>query len=199
MRNSLIRLAIVALCVFLASCGYDARVVLVPDPDGHVGRIEVSNAAGSQTLDQARTGSSVKRGEAPQPPKAVSPEDIEKTWGETLAALPPPPRTFLLYFESGTATLTADSRGSLTEIAAAARARPFPRLQVAGHADATGSDEVNIRVSRERAEAVRNLLVEGGVAAASIQVASHGKRNPLIRTPDGIAEPRNRRVSVVVQ
>ena len=72
-------------------------------------------------------------------------------------------------------------------------------MLVAGHADGTGSDETNIKVSRERAEMVRDMLVKMGVPAAAIEATSHGKRNPLVKVPDGTAEPRNRRVSVTIQ
>jgi outer membrane protein OmpA-like peptidoglycan-associated protein len=54
-------------------------------------------------------------------------------------------------------------------------------------------------LSTERARHVRDQLVEKGVDAELISVTSHGEDNPLIPTPDEVAEPKNRRVEVVVR
>ncbi len=191
----------VATMAALAGCASGDRVVLLADPDGHVGSVNVTSTAGSQTLTQAKTGVEVARADrAPTAPEAVTDQTIQDVWGPALAAMPPRPRTILLYFEAGTADLTEESRTKqLPEISAILANWAYPHLLVAGHADATGSDTVNIQISRRRAEAVRDILVGMNVSGAAIEVTSHGKRNPLIKTPDGVAEPRNRRVSVSIQ
>lgn len=186
--------------LFLAACSSGDRVVLLPDPDGHVGRVEVVNTAGTQTLSEARTVSRVSSASAsPTAPAAISDKDITSTWGQAMGAMPPRPQTFLLYFVTGEAVLRDESLPEIPKIAALLREREHPHVIVVGHADGTGSDEVNVVVSRQRAAMVRDMLVEIGVPADNIEVSSHGKRNPLVPTPDGVAEPRNRRVSVTVQ
>ena len=193
---------IVALALLLgvAACAPQSTVVLVPDADGHVGRIEVSAAQGQPVvLEQANSASSVAKGEAPSPAQTLRDADIQKTWSDALAAMPDRPVTFQLYFESGTATLRADALTLVDQAAGLALRRPFARVMIAGHADATGSAEINDRISRQRADAVRALMVARNVPAQSIQTSSHGKRNPLIATPDGVSEPRNRRVTVTIQ
>jgi len=62
-----------------------------------------------------------------------------------------------------------------------------------------GSDEVNLRISRQRAEKVRDGLMAAGAKPEAVDVSSHGKRNPLVPTADGVSEPKNRRVSVTIQ
>lgn len=197
MRNSLIGFA--AAVLMLTGCASGDRVVLTADPDGTVGKIEVANAAGAQLVTAAKTGVSVARNRPPTAPEAVSDETIREVWGGAMSAMPPPPRSFTLYFETGTAKLTEEALRQIPGIIAEARARAFPRVFVAGHADTTGTDEINIPLSRERAEAVSALLVAGGIDAAAMKVSSHGKGNPLIKTADGVPEPRNRRVSVTIQ
>ena len=59
--------------------------------------------------------------------------------------------------------------------------------------------DVNVRISRERANEVAKLLTSMGVVAESLEVASHGMELPLINTPEGVPEPRNRRVELVVR
>lgn len=187
------------LALALPACA-DNRLVLLADPDGTVGRIEVSTAAGTQLLERPKMVTRVADGDSrPTPPKDISDAEIEKVWGTALAAMPPRPETTLLYFQTGGTELTAESAGALPDLAARIRERAHPRVLVVGHADATGSDAVNITVSRDRAAFVRDRLAEMGVPAQVMEVTSHGKRNPLVRTPDGVPEPRNRRVSVTVQ
>lgn len=188
------------LLLGLAACAGGDRVVLMPDPDGRVGRVEVKSAGGAQLLAEARTVSTVRdAASAPTAPAAISDRDIAETWGAALASLPPRPETILLYFRTGEAELRDDSVPEIPRIAALLRERVHPHVIVVGHADGTGSDAINIEVSRERAAMVRDMLVGLGVPVENIEVSSHGKRNPLIPTPDGVAEPRNRRVSVTIQ
>lgn len=194
-KPRLIALALLALT--LAACADANRVVLMPDPDGHVGKVEVATKAGSQTLTQPKTALSASAITAA--PKILDDAEINKTWGAAIAAQPPRPQTFTLYFVSGTADLTPESAAELPAIVAVVTRRPHARLIIAGHADAVGSDEINQRLSRQRAEKVRDSLMVAGAKPEAVDVSSHGKRNPLVRTPDGVAEPRNRRVSVTVQ
>lgn len=200
MTNSLRVMAAALAFAGLTACSSGDRVVLMPDPDGHVGRVEVATAAGARVLDQAKTGTSVANARsAPSAAEAVSEQTIDTVWGAALRAMPPRPQTTLLYFKTGTAELRPESEAELPRIAALLRAWKHPHVLVVGHADATGSEGTNIKVSRERAAMVRDMLVSMGVPARDIEVSSHGKRNPLVKTPDGVAEPRNRRVSVTIQ
>lgn len=192
--------ALAAALMVLAACSGGDRVALVADPDGHVGRIQVSSAGGAQILDQDKTVSTIADAKsAPTAPAPISEQAIQETWGKALAAQPPRPRTFLFYFKTGGSELREESRDEVPRVAELLRDWPHPHVLVAGHADGTGSDETNIKVSRERAEMVRDMLVTMGVPAAAIEATSHGKRNPLVKVPDGTAEPRNRRVSVTLQ
>lgn len=198
--NKFTTASLCAALLGLAACSGGDRVVLLADPDGHVGRVQVSSAGGSQVLDQEKTTSTVANAKtAPTPAKPVADQEIQTVWGKALAALPPRPQTFLLYFKTGSSDLRDESKPEVQRVADILRNWAHPHVLVAGHADGTGSDETNVKVSRERAESVRDMLVKMGVAPASIEATSHGKRNPLVAVPDGKAEPRNRRVSVTIQ
>ncbi|MBR9970368.1 OmpA family protein [Magnetospirillum sulfuroxidans] len=191
-------LALAALLA-LAACAPQSVVVLVPDADGHVGRIEVAAQGGVVVLDQPNNASSATAGKPPSPAKALSEQQIKQDWGDALAAMPARPVTFQLYFDSGTADPVPQARVLIAQAVALAAQRPHVFVMVAGHADSVGSAEVNDRISRRRADAVLSLLLEQGMSAKSIQTSSHGKRNPLVPTADGVAEPRNRRVTLTVQ
>ena len=193
--------AIVALAAILAlaACAPQSVVVLVPDADGHVGRIEVAAQGATVVLDQPGSTSTATSGKVPSQPKMLSEQQITQGWGDALAAMPARPVTFQLYFDSGTADPVPQARVLIAQAVALAAQRPHVFVMVAGHADAVGSDELNDRISRRRADVVRSLLLEQGVSAKAVQTSSHGKRNPLVPTADGVAEPRNRRVTLTLQ
>lgn len=174
-------------------------VVLVPDPDGRVGVVEVTAAGGTQRLTKA---GDMTRVSGPTPPSAVTTADpayIQSTFGEVLAAEPAPPERFILFFEAGRSDLLPKSRSLLPAIAASIRRRGAISVSISGHTDATGSDRLNEKLALERAERVRALLEEHGVAPSLMSVTSHGKGNPAVPSPAGTSEPRNRRVEAVVQ
>lgn len=190
------------LLVALGGCAAPPResIVLVPDPAGHVGAAEVRTAVGAQVLqksgDMTRTQGAAA---APSVPTTADTAFIKTTFGEALAVEPLPAQTFTLLFENGSSVLRADSLGQLDEIAAASQRRMAVRVTISGHTDAVGSDKLNDALARARAEEVKQQLLQRKVDPALISTSSHGKGNPLIPTPDGVAEPRNRRVVVIVR
>jgi outer membrane protein OmpA-like peptidoglycan-associated protein len=70
---------------------------------------------------------------------------------------------------------------------------------VVGHTDTTGPSATNVLLGLRRAGIIRRLLVEAGLDATLIEMASHGQADPLVPTADEVAEPRNRRVDITVR
>ncbi|GAC1489925.1 MAG: OmpA family protein [Acetobacteraceae bacterium] len=106
-------------------------------------------------------------------------------------------RTYLVFFDWDRADLTDRARQIVAEAAKAASRVQVTRIEVAGHADLTGSDSYNMRLSLRRAQAVAAELVRLGVPRESITTQGFGKRNPLVQTAEGVREPQNRRVEIV--
>ena len=96
--------------------------------------------------------------------------------------------------------LDAGARGQIARIIDQLRGeipqRDFPELLVEGHTDAAGEAFDNEELARERAESVRDALIEGGIDESVMTVRSFGERAPRVQTPDGRAEARNRRVDL---
>lgn len=184
----------------LTGCAGRQAVVLVPDQNGQVGQAEISTTAGKQVLTKPGDMTRVTRASAaPSAVTMADPAYIDQTFREALAIEPSPPAKFTLYFETGTTTLQAQSEATIPEIVSAIGQREAISIAISGHTDATGSVEVNNKLALARAEQVRHLLLQQGVSADLISVSSHGKGNPAVPTPDGVAEPLNRRVEVTVQ
>lgn len=174
--------------------------VLLPDPDGKVGQIEVSNPSGSQVLSVAGQATTVAKADAPpSAPVKMSDPEIAGIFGPALAALPAAPLRFTLFFESDSVEMRPDSKKHFPQVIAAIKDRRAVDTSVVGHTDTAGSKEYNYRLSRRRAEAIAQLLVAGGVAPDLLEITSHGKDNPAVPTGDNVSEPRNRRVEVTVR
>jgi outer membrane protein OmpA-like peptidoglycan-associated protein len=87
----------------------------------------------------------------------------------------------------------------LAALRAALATLPAAEVIVTGHTDRVGSVEANDRLSLARAQAVRELLVDAGVARSIISVVGRGERAPLVPTADEVAEARNRRVEIKIR
>lgn len=102
-------------------------------------------------------------------------------------------------FETGTAVLSTESRAALDDIAATLAANSHMKFEVAGHTDNTGDDEINTKLSRERALSVRNYLVEQGVPEANLTAHGYGPRHPIASNETSEGRAQNRRVELVLK
>jgi len=108
-------------------------------------------------------------------------------------------RTYLVFFDWNRADLTSRAREIIAEAAQNARRVSSTRIEVAGHADRSGTPQYNQRLSQRRAEAVASELVARGVSRNDIGVTAYGESRPLVQTADGVREPQNRRVEIVLR
>jgi OOP family OmpA-OmpF porin len=189
------RAVLAAFAVALAGCaGPRERIVLLPDRDGKVGAIEVRTAAGATQLGEAYA---VARIEGKTASKEKTDEAaVMKRYGAVLDALPERPQRYTLNFEFGTDRLTAQSRAEVPGIQAELRKFPAPEVVVSGHTDAVGDAAFNDKLSLDRANRVREILVGAGIPREDIQTIGRGSREPLVPARPGVPEPRNRRVEI---
>ena len=174
-----------------------ALFAVVPGKDGHVGKIVVYGQDGAHPIDTAYGAQRID-GAGHVQAGTVTAEQVSRDFGSTLAALPPRPATFTLYFLEGRDELTPESRAELEKVFAELKRRPAPDIQVIGHTDTVGSADYNDKLSRARAERAREMLLGLGLRAR-MEVAGRGKREALVPTDDNVAEPRNRRVEINVR
>ena len=175
-------------------------VVLLPDGDsGVVGRATVSNPSGTADLAAARESTTVAGNQGPAPVTVLSETEVQRIFGAALAALPPPPRHFTLYFRFESDEPTEEGRALIPEILASVKGRPAPEVAVVGHTDTTGTPATNLVLGLRRATMVRDILVAAGLDRSFIELASHGEAELLVPTANNVAEPRNRRVEIAVR
>jgi len=107
--------------------------------------------------------------------------------------------SFQLYFIRGTDVLTEESLDVLERMLHELRKRVEPDIVVTGHTDRVGKDLANDQLSVQRADRVKADLKVHGIREDRIRVTGRGEREPLVPTEDGIDEPRNRRVEIIVR
>lgn len=105
---------------------------------------------------------------------------------------------YVVTFALDGVTLSAQDRQVISEAAADYRAGGMPQITVTGYTDTSGPAEYNLTLSQHRAETVADALVAEGVPATDIVTVGRGEEDLLVPTADGVREPRNRRVEIVV-
>jgi len=121
------------------------------------------------------------------------------------AAAPPPPPpsasppSFMVFFDWDSARLSEASLNVVRQAAAAYKSKGSARVTATGHTDTSGPEAYNMALSLRRANAVKDALVRDGVPANVIAVIGRGEQGLLVRTADGVREPQNRRVEIVIQ
>ena len=175
-------------------------IVLLADPDnGAIGGASVATPAGTVDLIADRSSTRVSARRPPTPQTILDEAEVQRVFGDALAALPPPPALFNLYFKFDSDELTDEARALVPRILQAVTTRAAPDVVVVGHTDTTGASRANFELGLKRAGAIRILLIEAGLDASLMEVASHGEADLLVPTPDETPEPRNRRVEIAVR
>ena len=122
----------------------------------------------------------------PAPPKAAPPP------------APPVPQKFIVFFDFDKSNVRADAQKIVDEAAAYAKKTGKAVIRTTGHADTSGSVPYNLALSERRAVAVKAALVKLGIPEKEIVVLFKGESEPLLATGDGVKEPQNRRVEIVM-
>lgn len=195
-RQWRVRVALVMFCALLGACA-SGTVVLLPEKDGRHTAVAVKQGDREILLEEPYAAAKV----TPVGPRAYrsSAQEVESQFGSALAARPSRAASFTLYFVEGKDEFTAESSEVVDRILSEIALRPVPDVLVIGHTDLVGSDPFNDALGQQRAETVRAALIRLGIPQSDIRAISRGKREPAIPTADGVAEPRNRRVEIIVR
>jgi len=134
-------------------------------------------------------------------------EDAQKRFGELQSAMISVSKdargTIIsmsdILFESGKATLTANLKENLAKIAGILIVYKEPNIIVEGHTDNVGQKDYNQKLSEDRAHAVRNYLIDQGVAETRLTAVGHGLDKPIADNATKEGKAKNRRVDLVIE
>ena len=154
----------------------------IPDPIPPPATLEDAKAEVAQLSAPPAESPKEAQGSRPAPPRQSSPL----------------PTKVILPLAANSLKLTPEGHAELTALLAKLAAVPTSRLQVKGFVSSSTASPANTKLSQERAAAVANLLVAGGIAAERLEVKGMGIADPIAGndTPEG--RNRNRRVEIVI-
>jgi peptidoglycan-associated lipoprotein len=123
----------------------------------------------------------------------------QMNFGDAMAAMPLPPETLILYFESGSTRLTRDARAILPLILDEIRKRASVEITISGHTDTLSDGRSNERLSQQRGEMIASFIRQSHLQVNELSVEGFGETMLAVRTPDNRSEPLNRRVEVSIR
>jgi OOP family OmpA-OmpF porin len=121
----------------------------------------------------------------------------------TVVAPPPPPPaaaapSYMVFFDWDRSNLSQQALNTIKQAAGAYKTKGNARITATGHTDTSGPEAYNMALSLRRANTVKDALVREGVPATAIAVIGRGEQGLLVQTADGVREPQNRRVEIVI-
>lgn len=100
-------------------------------------------------------------------------------------------------FDTGRATLQPGAQRSVEQLVQVLTRHPERRVLIEGFTDSVGGEEMNLQLSRRRAETFQQQLMNGGIAADRIEVRAWGEANPVADNSTAAGRQQNRRVEVL--
>jgi OOP family OmpA-OmpF porin len=190
---------VAASALALTGCA-TSSLVLLPDEDGQQGSVAVLEADGKPVENLIGEGNTRTRlGSAGARARPLGTKGLKQRESALVGGLPPAPRSFTLYFDQGTTTLTPRSQTVLADVRMELAARTGAEIEVTGHTDTVGGDDDNDRLSQRRAEEVLAWLVSQGFDRETMSAVGRGERELKQATGDNVPSEENRRVEVVVR
>lgn len=116
-------------------------------------------------------------------------------------AVPELPRLYRVFFDWNKADISAEGTRILSDAATTAKSAQaqITRIVATGHADRSGTERYNMALSLRRANAVKSVLIREGIPENQIVVLGKGERENAVPTADGVREPLNRRVEIILE
>lgn len=101
-------------------------------------------------------------------------------------------------FQTNATTLTPESRAVLDPVVANLKKYPELQIELQGHTDSVGADQYNLRLSQQRADAVRGYFLSEGVSASQVVARGYGESQPVADNTTAEGRAQNRRVVMKV-
>ena len=197
MKRAALKLACALVGALLASgCATD-KLTLLENEEGHpTGAVAVIASDGRESLiDQPLTQAKLRDG----PTKGRVLKKLKPGYSALLDSLPPSAKGFAITFPIDVTKIPADQRSVLEQIRNELSTRPGAQIEVAGFTDSLGPEELNDKISKDRADSVAQELRDFGFAVAPEDALGRGEFEARDKLGDEKADETYRRVVVIVR
>lgn len=103
-----------------------------------------------------------------------------------------------LLFATGKSTLRSSSSTQLDKLVAFLQTNPDRNVMIEGHTDSSGSQMLNEQLSKQRADAVKDYLVEHGIMTSRLESRGRGESSPVANNESASGRQQNRRVEIII-
>jgi outer membrane protein OmpA-like peptidoglycan-associated protein len=138
----------------------------------------------------------------PPPPPEPEPEPAPPPAPAPAAEPAPPPeptaRNYLIFFDWDKSDIRPDAAQILNAVLEAVRKLGSSSLTLVGHADRSGPNAYNQRLSERRGGSALDYLSNRGIPSGDVTTSGRGETDPRVPTPDGVREQENRRVEITI-
>jgi outer membrane protein OmpA-like peptidoglycan-associated protein len=197
-RQFIFRVTILFVTIFFIGCTKSTVILL--DSGKAKSAVIVSTDKGSSKLDEVGKYVDLKdKKEAASEVKTMSKKEIESRFSKVLSAAPLKPIKYMVYFKPKSKELTDESKTVLVNAIEDMKKRSPCMVDIIGHTDTTGSNELNIKVSLKRAKYIESILKERGVKVISLTAKGYGEEDLQVKTADNVAEDKNRNVEIFIK
>lgn len=187
---------ILPIVALLAGCS-STKVTLLPDAAGHVGNVIVKNDE-NVPVTLEKSGQTLENTLLGEHESELTEETARRKRPELFNAEPAPLVSETVWFSNDSIKPLTPAKRIVNSVKKACVQHDPCQLTVIGHTDGMGDEQYNMTLSLRRAKVIQRLLLSAGFATSSIDVRYHGPFDPLIKTPAGKSQPKNRRVEIMV-
>jgi len=101
-------------------------------------------------------------------------------------------------FDSGKATIKKEAVDNFSKVVEFINSYPDKKVRIEGHTDSSGSNQLNLKLSQLRADAVKALLIQNGILASQIESMGMGEDFPIAENSTQAGKAKNRRVEIII-
>ena len=172
--------------------------ITLGDKSGKKNAISISSKGTTQRVDKPLSQLKIKGDGKLTKPVQISRDALNANFSDVLDAMPKKVFSTNIFFKEGIA-LNDEYIMKIFQIKNEIKRRYPCEVDIIGYSDTKGSDEENLVLSEKRAKLIEKLLQATKVEIAHTNILAYGETNQFIHTKDGIQEPRNRRVEIIIK
>ena len=101
-------------------------------------------------------------------------------------------------FDSGKASIKQEAIDNFSKVIEFINSYPDNKVKIEGHTDSSGSNQLNLKLSQLRADAVKAILIQNGIAASQIEAVGMGEDFPIAENTTNAGKAKNRRVEIII-